>query len=664
LHPATKQPRTREFAAALALAVAAFLAYLPGLLGTFIWDDYAHVTGAALRGFDGLLRIWIEPGAVQQYYPLLFSAFWLEHRLWGDSVLGYHVLNVLLHAACAYLLTRILRLLEVRGAWLAGFLFAVHPVCAEAVAWISEQKSTLSGVFYFASALTYLHFDASRKRKHYYIALLLFLCALMSKTVTATLPAALLVVIWWRRGAIRWKQDAFPLAPWLALGASAGLFTAWVERVLLKADGSEYALFFLQRLMLAGRDLWFYAAKVLWPANLIFIYPHWTIDPAVWWQYSFALAFLLLLAVFIGLGHRNRAPLAATLYFAGTLFPVLGFLNVYPFRYSYVADHFQYLACVGILVPAAWAIASLPGRTLVTSTGAVVVAILGILTWRQTHMYSGPETLYRTTLERNPQCWMAENNLAILLNNDSAKRPEALIHIHAALRLRPRYYEAYNNLGSILADMGNQPPAMEQFRAALRIKPDYPEAHINLGNQYFKMPGHNADAIAEYRAALKTKPDLAIALANLGAVLMKDPAHADEGLADLKAAAVADPANVPARMILASALARLPGHAMEAQLEYEDIIARNPRVTAAHIGLGDLLMQSPDTLNDAVEHFRAAVALRPQTPETHVELAIGLFRVPGKIDEAMHELDVVLKLQPTNAKALQMRAVVKARLGR
>ena len=416
--------------------------------------------------------------------------------------------------------------------------------------------------------------------------------------------------------------------------------------------------------MLAGRDLWFYAAKVLWPANLIFIYPHWTIDPAVWWQYSFALAFLLLLAVFIGLGHRNRAPLAATLYFAGTLFPVLGFLNVYPFRYSYVADHFQYLACVGILVPAAWAIASLPGRTLVTSTGAVVVAILGILTWRQTHMYSGPETLYRTTLERNPQCWMAENNLAILLNNDSAKRPEALIHIHAALRLRPRYYEAYNNLGSILADMGNQPPAMEQFRAALRIKPDYPEAHINLGNQYFKMPGHNADAIAEYRAALKTKPDLAIALANLGAVLMKDPAHADEGLADLKAAAVADPANVPARMILASALARLPGHAMEAQLEYEDIIARNPRVTAAHIGLGDLLMQSPDTLNDAVEHFRAAVALRPQTPETHVELAIGLFRVPGKIDEAMHELDVVLKLQPTNAKALQMRAVVKARLGR
>ena len=179
---------------------ATVVAYLPALSGGLLWDDNMHVTRADLRSLHGLWRIWFDLGATQQYYPLLHSAFWLEHRLWGDAVLGYHLTNVALHAASACLVVMIVRRLSLPGAWLAGFIFALHPVCVEAVAWISEQKSTLSGVFYLAAALTYLHFDRTRRKSQYFAALGLFVLALMSKTVTATLPAALLVVFWWQRG--------------------------------------------------------------------------------------------------------------------------------------------------------------------------------------------------------------------------------------------------------------------------------------------------------------------------------------------------------------------------------------------------------------------------------------------------------------------------------
>ncbi len=311
-----------------------------------------HVTRPELQSLHGLWRIWFDLPATQQYYPLLHSAFWLEHRIWGDAVLGYHLTNVLLHTASACLLAMILRRLSVPGAWLAGFVFALHPVCVEAVAWVSEQKSTLSGFFYLASALVYLHFDRTRRKPLYFLALGLFVLALMSKTVTATLPAALLVIFWWKRGRLDWRRDVLPLVPWLAAGVSAGL-TAWVEsaRKLIGAQGSRYALTFLQRLLLAGRVPWFYVWKAIWPADLMFIYPHWKIDSGDVSQYFFP-ALLATVAIVLGwLARKTRAPLAVFLFFMGTLFPALGFLNVYPFRYSYVADHFQYLALLGIIIP-------------------------------------------------------------------------------------------------------------------------------------------------------------------------------------------------------------------------------------------------------------------------------------------------------------------------
>src|ERR1039458_6864253 len=164
---------------------ATLVAYLPALQGRLLWDDSSHVTRPDLQTLHGLWRIWFHLGATQQYYPLLHSAFWMEHRIWGDAVLGYHLTNVTLHAVSACLVVMIVRRLSLPGAWLAGLIFALHPVSAEAVAWISEQKSTLSGVFYLASALAYLHFDQSRRASRYWLALGLFVLALLTKTVTA-----------------------------------------------------------------------------------------------------------------------------------------------------------------------------------------------------------------------------------------------------------------------------------------------------------------------------------------------------------------------------------------------------------------------------------------------------------------------------------------------
>ena len=322
----------RDLLLAAALVSAVLLAYHPAWHGGLIWDDDGHVTRPELRSWQGLYRIWYEPGATQQYYPALHTAFWIEHRLWGDATLGYHLVNVLLHAAAAALVALVLRRLAVPGAYLAAAVFALHPVHVESVAWITEQKNTLSAVFYLAAMLVYLRFDRTRKLLPYCCALGLFVLGLESKTVTATLPAALLVIFWWQRGRLSWRRDVLPLVPFFVLGAAAGLVTAVFERKLIGAEGAAFDWSILDRCLIAGRAICFYLGKLFWPADLIFIYPRWHIDPSDWRQYLYPAAAVGLLAAAwaVWAVRRWRGPLAAMLYFVGTLLPVLGFCNVYP----------------------------------------------------------------------------------------------------------------------------------------------------------------------------------------------------------------------------------------------------------------------------------------------------------------------------------------------
>jgi hypothetical protein len=401
------------------LVAAVLLAYLPATAGQFQWDDDAHVTRPDLRALGGLARIWTDFGATQQYYPLLHTAFWLEHRLWGNAVAGYHLVNVLQHGLSAVLLLLVLRRLQIAGAALAAAVFALHPVHVESVAWISEQKNTLSLVFYLAAACAYLRFDEERRPKDYAWASVLFVLGLLTKTVVATLPAALLVVFWWKRGRVDWRRDVMPALPWFAVGAAAGLHTAWIERAQLGAEGADFALSPLQRVLLAGRVAWFYLGKLLWPADLTFIYPRWAIDSTSAMAYAWPVAALLVLGALWAVRKRSRAPLAAALFFVGSLFPVLGFVNVYPFVFSFVADHFAYLPSVGLIAAlaagaAAWAGRDARLRRVAPVAAGLLLITLAALTWRQSRIYRDAPTLYQATLARNPDCYLCLNNLGTM----------------------------------------------------------------------------------------------------------------------------------------------------------------------------------------------------------------------------------------------------------
>jgi protein O-mannosyl-transferase len=536
---------------ALWLFAATLIAYLPAIDGKAVWDDDAHITRPALQSFTGLWRIWFHLGTTQQYYPLLHSAFWFEHALWGDTVVGYHLTNVLLHATAAFLVVLILRRLSLPGAWLAGFVFALHPVCVEAVAWISEQKSTLSAVFYLGSALAYLHYDNTRRRSRYLLALGLFVLALLTKTVTATLPAVLLVILWWRRGRLEWKRDILPLLGWFPLGAAAGLFTAWVEKKYVGAEGADYTLNIAQRFLLGGRAICFYAAKLLWPANLIFTYPRWALDPAQAWQWSFPAAVVVVAIGLCLLAFRYRGPLAGFLIFAGTLFPVLGFLNVYPFRYSWVADHFQYLASLGIIVPVVCAVAAIPLKSSYrTAIATTVLVILGALTWQQSGMYRGPETLYRETLARNPGSYMAHQNLGNLLLDTPGRLNDAIAEFQEALRIEPDVSEVHNSLGGALMRVGRLPEATAEFETAVRLKPDYPDGHNSLGSALAQTPGRTADGIAEFETALRLRPDFATAHYNLGSALLGMPGRRQDAIGEFEKALQVQPDFAPAQQML------------------------------------------------------------------------------------------------------------------
>ncbi len=632
---------------------ATLLAYLPAMRGEMLWDDSAHVTRPDLQSLHGLWRIWTVPGATQQYYPLLHSAFWLEHSIWDGDVVFYHLLNVALHALSACLVVKIVRRLELPGAWLAGLLFALHPLSVEAVAWISEQKSTLSGVFYFAAALAYLKFDDSRRRAPYWAAFGLFVAALLAKTVTAVLPGALLVIFWWKRGRIEWRRDVLPLLPFFAAGASAGLFTVWAERTLIGARGAEFALTAVQRVLLAGRAIWFYAAKALRPVNLTFFYPRWNLDASVWWQYLFPAGFAAAAACLWFAARRNRGPLAALLIFAGTLFPVLGFFNVYPFRYSYVADHFAYLASVAILTPVAAMVALAsekylpPGARFVP--GVILTVVLGAMTWRQAGDYRNAETLYRATLDRNPGAWLAHNNLGNLLLA-SGHRPEGLSHLEAALQLNPDFWEAHLSIGNALLETGQLGAAIAEYRQAVGLAPGSDRAHANLGNALLQA-GRTDEAIAQLQLALRFDPGSAAARNGLANAFSQIPGRLPEAIAQYRLALIANPNLAEAHNGLGRALAQMPGELPAAIAEFQTAIRLKPDYAGAHSNLGSAFSLIPSRINDAIDEYRAALRIRPDFAAAHNNLGFALSHSSASVPGAVAEYREAIRLAPDFADA-------------
>ena len=623
-----------------------------------VWDDNAHLTRPDLRFAAGLWRIWFDVGATQQYYPVSHSAFWLMHRWWGDATMGYHLVNVVLHATCAFLLALILRRLAVRGAVLAAFIFAVHPVHVESVAWMTELKNTLSGACFFGAALAYLRFDRRRDWRAYALSFVLFTGAVLAKSVTAALPAALLVVLWWQRR-LAWRRDVQPLIPFFAVGIAAGLTTAWFERTLNGAQGAEFQLTIADRVVIAGRAAWFYTAKLAWPAHLSFIYPRWTIDSRDWRQWIYPAAAALVVVVCWTIRRRSRTPLAVVLLFLGLLFPALGFFDVYPFRYSFVADHFQYLASA-VLIATAVAFARTPrllfakapagGRSLRGGwPGLAVVAVFAVLTWNQSALYKDEATLYAATLQRNPECWLCHNNLATAkLHGSDADFQDALAHLNEALRLNPRDPEAHNNMGGALQRLGRYQDALREHEEALRLNPALVEARYNAGVCQQAL-GHLEQARAEYAAAVRAQPDYAMAHYNLGTALTQLGRTMEAESAFTTAIRLA-PGFAPAHDGLAVILLRT-GRIPDAVTEFKTATRIQPDYAPSHYKLA-LTLANAGLNEEALDEFAQAVHYAPAAAEMHHAYGVALANA-GRMDDAAAQFRETLRLQPDNASAKQ-----------
>jgi len=644
-----------------------FLAYLPALHGGFVWDDDAWTTNLSVLFQDpsGLRSIWFQPTALQQYYPLSGTTFWLDYQLWKFWTTPYHVENVLLHALAALLFWRLLLRLQVSGAWLASALFALHPVMVESVAWITERKNVLSLVFYLGALLAYLRYapgvtgnppspsfrlrPASARQAgtagkckvtrtdsilsrvtcpvslFYGLAFLLFLGALLAKTTTFSLPAAILLIGWWQRGQIRWRADVLPTLPFFALALGLCAVTAWLEKNHVGAEGSDFALTFPQRCLVAGRAFWFYLGSLFWPANLCFVYPRWQPNPGSGWQWLYpATALGTLFTLWLARGRMGRGPATALFYFVGTLFPVLGFMNAYGMRYSFVWDHWVYLSALGIIALVAALVVRtaewLRTPTAVFGFAIIVLPVLGLLTWRQAGMYTDKETLWRDTLAKNPDCWMGHSNLGSYLYNQG-RIEEAMEHHQKAIQINPNSYEALSNLGVALAAKGRFDEAIENYRQAIQINPNNPITLNNLGIA-LAAKGRLDEAIENYRKAIQINPIFSEALNNLG-VALAARRQFDEAIKN-----------------------------------YRQAIRINPNYCEALDNLG-IALTARRQFDEAIENYRQAIRVNSNRPETFFHLGMTLGQL-GRTREAAAQYREALRLNPNLAGALNNLAWVLA----
>ena len=403
--------------------------------------------------------------------------------------------------------------------------------------------------------------------------------------------------------------------------------TVWVERSLVGAEGAAFDFTPIERALIAGRALWFYAGKLLWPVNLVFSYPRWDVKQGSWWQYVYPVAAIVVVIVAWSVRRHWRGPLASTLYFAGTLFPALGFFNVYPFLFSFVADHFQYLASIGLITLAAAGLARLLGRRQLWGRSAgnaicvIVLSTLAVLTWRQSHIYADAESLYRATIDGNPKSWMAHNNLAGALIARGAV-DEAVGHIEQALALKPEYPEARNNLGLVLASHGRIDDALAQYRKALELQPAYAEAHNNLGLLLARR-GQFDEAIAHLRRALEIDPGLAGAHYNLAEAFAAQ-GQIDEAAANLRMALALRPKYAEAHNSLGVILAE-HGRLDEARDQFVEAVKLKPHYAEANNNLGIVLARSGQ-LEEAIARFRQAMKDDPSSTEIRDNLRAALAR--------------------------------------
>ena len=587
------------------------------------------------------------------YWPLTYTTFWLEHKIWGLAPAGYHVVNVLLHLFNSLLVWRLLLRLAVPGAWVAAAVFAAHPMHVESVAWIIERKDVLSGLFYLAAVLVWLRFLEQSRPWRYSLALLLFAAGLLSKSIVVTLPVALLIVQWWKEGCIT-VRDLRRLAPFflVALVITAVDFFSYGSRL----GSLDYSL--PERMLLASRALWFYAGKLVWPTDLAVIYPRWDISLGDPWAWLYLAGATALAAALWFLRHRlGRGPLAGALFFAVTLSPVLGFVNFGYMEYSFVADRFQYLAGIGVmavLIGAAVHGASRLSAGLKSGAAGllvVVLALLGTTTWRQTRIYRDEVTFFSHIVSRNPEARSAHFNLSIHLAR--AGRPEeALAAARMAVENRPDQAKDLAILGSALIRTERFVEAEEILRRALEIDPAHKNSRRQIANM-LRVQGRREEALEAYRALLEIDSNYAPAYAYIGDLLVQLHRYAEavEPLSKALTLINAAPsltADLPTpgfvHELLGTALREL-GRPQSGEAHFRRAMQLNPRNMAEREQLARSHFRGK-RYRQALELYRTLLENDPDEASTHADIGTTLYYL-DRTEEAIRSLERALALDPS-----------------
>jgi Tfp pilus assembly protein PilF len=611
------------WALAALLVVVAIAVEWPALHGVYQWDDDAHIwANPNLRDTAGLVRTWTNPRSNLQYYPLTITGFWIESRLWGlDGLAGYHFVNMLLHGLNCVLVWLVLRKLGVGWAWLAALLFAIHPMVVDSVAWISELKNMLSGGFYLLALLAWLKWsDTTGDRQWYWYAAILvaFVAGILSKAVVCTFPVAVLLIDYWRAGSIT-RRAIFATLPMFAIGVIMGLIFAYVEKVNVGAKGAGFDFTIADRILIAGRATIFYLTKLVWPMELLTIYPRWHIDASQWWQWIFPIAALAIFVVLWAYRKRiTRGPFVAFAVYVVSLAPALGFVNFYPMRLSFVADHYAYLAMIPILALAAEFLRrAIPIIRFSRSAVRQVIVALAFcfalipLTAAQASLWRTPLSLWAHTVEHNPDDWTAQADVAW------------------------GYFSE-----------GNLDQAKSHAEKSLAISPGFSRAHYTLGMIYLQQ-GHATEAVREFATALEKEKFSALFWEQYGTAL-EQAGKLDEAEHAYRMAAGIDPTRVRSFNNLASIFLRRQQWAM-AEEAAREAVRHSPQYGLAHVNLG-FALDKQGKYAEAAAELNIGLQLVPENPRVRLELARMLKR-SGDVAGAIAQYRQVVAEMPQDAAA-------------
>jgi len=494
------------------IATATLWIYWPALHGDWLWDDTVYITENAItQSPTGLENIWFEPGSLSDYYPIEASVQWMQWRLWGPDSYDYHLTNVILHLLNALLVWRLLAKLGLRLAWLGGLIFAIHPVVVESVAWVAELKNTLSLPFFLLAMCSFIDYDESENPKNYFLALGLFLVAMLCKTTMVMFPVIILLYLWWKRNRVGIRGLRLS-APFFAISLGLGLATVWFQHH--RTGNYDIPIGgFLPHLTLIGLSVSFYFALCLWPADLLTMYPKWPIDPP-------SLIQLLPWPILVGMigwfwmkrADWGRHALLGIGFFLINILPFAGFIVASYMRFSWVMDHFLYIPLIGLIGLAVAGIGqvekqlSKPVRSYLIGITAAIMALMAWESHGYARLYINQTTLWTYIIEHNPNAWLAHYNLGFVLAHEN-RIDEAITQYQQTLKIKPDYVDALNNLGACFFQTNRIPEAIDLYRKVLKITPNDAGTRSNLGLALLQS-NRIPEAIEEFEEALKINPDL------------------------------------------------------------------------------------------------------------------------------------------------------------